>query len=98
MATTVKKAATPAVAKVEKVAKPAGKKASQPAKTAAKPRQAAVKKTEVVENAAPVKLAPPSREQIELLARNYWAERGYQDGLAVQDWLRAEHDLQQKAS
>ena len=38
------------------------------------------------------------REQIELLARQYWAERGWQDGYAEQDWLRAEAELRQKAS
>lgn len=112
MATTVKKTATTAkprkavakkdeaatVAKVGKVAKPVGKKAGPPAKTAAKPRKAATKRTKTAEIAEPMKLVPPSREQIEQLAREYWAERGYQDGLAEQDWLRAEHDLQQKAS
>jgi hypothetical protein len=99
MATTVKKKATTAkprktvaqkdqvatVAKVEKVVTP-------------KPRKAAATKNKVAGIAAPIKLTPPTREQIEQLARKYWAERGYQDGQAEQDWLRAEHDLQQKAS
>jgi len=40
----------------------------------------------------------PSREEVERLARKYWAQRGYQDGYAEQDWLRAEQELRQKAS
>ena len=40
----------------------------------------------------------PSREEIEQLARAYWAQRGYQDGYAEQDWLRAEQELLQMAS
>jgi hypothetical protein len=40
----------------------------------------------------------PSREEIERLAQQYWAQRGYQDGFAEQDWFRAEQELRQKAS
>jgi hypothetical protein len=40
----------------------------------------------------------PSREEIEQLARKFWAERGYQDGYAEQDWLRAEQELLGMAS
>lgn len=40
----------------------------------------------------------PSREQIAELARKYWAERGWQDGHAEQDWLRAEQELRGMAS
>jgi hypothetical protein len=40
----------------------------------------------------------PSREQVEQLAQKYWAQRGYQDGFAEQDWLKAEQELMQKAS
>jgi hypothetical protein len=40
----------------------------------------------------------PSHEEIEKLARAYWAERGYQDGYAEQDWLRAEQELLKMAS
>jgi len=60
----------------------------------AKPRKAATKKEQVAEMAKPA----PSREQIEQLARKFWAERGYQDGYAEQDWLRAERELHQMAS
>jgi hypothetical protein len=65
------------------------------AKAPAKPRKTAVKKDKVVATPAPVM---PSREQIEKLAQRYWAQRGYIDGFAEQDWLRAERELLQKAS
>ena len=64
-------------------------------KAPAKPRKAATKKEAVI--AAP-KAIMPSREEIERLARNYWAQRGFQDGFAEQDWFRAEQELRQKAS
>jgi hypothetical protein len=64
-------------------------------KAPAKPRKTAAKKENLVQMANPMK---PSREEIERLARKYWAERGYQDGHAEQDWLRAEQELHQKAS
>ena len=40
----------------------------------------------------------PPREEIEKLARAYWEQRGYQDGFAEQDWLRAEQELLEMAS
>jgi hypothetical protein len=51
-----------------------------------------------VKVAQPVKLTFPSRAEIEQLARQYWAQRGYTDGYAEQDWLRAEQELLQMAS
>jgi hypothetical protein len=65
-------------------------------KAPAKPRTTATKK-EAVAIAAP-KTIMPSREEIERVARNYWAQRGFQDGYAEQDWFRAEQELRQKAS
>lgn len=69
-------------------------------KAPAKPRKTAAKKETVAE--VPVVAAPvatmPSREEVERLARNYWAQHGYQDGYAEQDWFRAEQELRQKAS
>jgi hypothetical protein len=65
------------------------------AKAPAKPRKTAAKKEKVVAAPAPVM---PSREEIEKLAQRYWAQRGYIDGFAEQDWLRAEQELLQKAS
>ncbi len=63
-------------------------------KATAKPRKTTTKKEKVAEMVKPA----PSREQIEQLARKFWADRGYQDGYAEQDWLRAEQELHQVAS
>jgi hypothetical protein len=65
------------------------------AKAPAKPRKAAAKKVKEAPASSP---AMPSREEIEKLARAYWEQRGYQDGFAEQDWLRAEQELLKKAS
>jgi hypothetical protein len=62
--------------------------------TTAKPRKTATRKKADI---APV-ATMPSREEIEKLARDYWAQRGFQDGYAEQDWFRAEQELRQKAS
>jgi hypothetical protein len=64
-------------------------------KAAAKPRKTAPKKETT--KGTPI-ATMPSREEIETLARNYWAQRGFQDGYAEQDWFRAEQELTQKAS
>lgn len=108
MAETVQKTKTPAKPRIaakkgkyieaEKTAKPVAKESVKLTGSVAKTRNTAAKKITADRAAKPVKLLSPSREQIEQLARKYWAERGYQDGYAEQDWLRAEHDLQQKAS
>lgn len=65
------------------------------AKAPAKPRKTATKKAKVAEPVTPVM---PSREAIEKLAQQYWAQRGYTDGFAEQDWLRAEQELLKMAS
>jgi len=62
-------------------------------KAPAKPRKTAAKKPTTL-----VTPSMPSREEIEKLAQKYWAQRGYQDGYAEQDWFRAEQELCQKAS
>lgn len=64
-------------------------------KSPAKPRKAATKKTKPASLSNPMM---PPREEIEHLARVYWAQRGYVDGFAEQDWLRAEQELLQMAS
>ena len=64
-------------------------------KATAKPRKTVTRKEKA---AQPPKLARPSRAEIEVLAQRYWAQRGYTDGYAEQDWLRAEQELLQKAS
>ena len=65
------------------------------AKAPAKPRKTVAKKEKVAQAPKPTM---PSREEIERLARSYWAARGYQDGSAEQDWLRAEQELLKMAS
>ena len=65
------------------------------AKAPAKPRKTAAKKEKAAQAARP---AMPPREEIEKLARAYWEQRGYQDGYAEQDWLRAEQELLKIAS
>jgi hypothetical protein len=67
------------------------KKATAPAK----PRKTAAKKEEAVQPSRP---AMPPREKVEKLARAYWEQRGYEDGYAEQDWLRAEQELLKMAS
>jgi hypothetical protein len=69
--------------------------AKKKTKSVVKPRNTAAKKA-VVGNE--VQTIGPSREQIAELARKYWAERGWQDGYAEQDWLRAEDELRGIAS
>ena len=62
-------------------------------KTAAK---SAVKAAPKAKAAALV--AAPSHQEIAQLAERYWVERGWQDGYAEQDWLRAEQELRGVAS
>jgi hypothetical protein len=62
------------------------------AKAPAKPKKTATKKAEEL------KMRDPSHEQIAQLAQKFWAERGWQDGYAEQDWLRAEQELRVSAS
>jgi hypothetical protein len=66
--------------------------APKKAKTAAQPRKTATKKDNVAA------ISKPARDVIEQLAYRYWAQRGYQHGYAVQDWLRAERELRGRAS
>ena len=64
-------------------------------KAVAKPRKTVTTKAKAVQ---PPKVVMPSRTEIEALARKHWAQRGYTDGHAVQDWLHAEQQLLQMAS
>jgi hypothetical protein len=64
-------------------------------KTAAKPKSSTSKNGKLT---VEKKSLTPSREEIADLARKYWAERGWQDGQAEQDWLRAEQELRGIAS
>lgn len=49
-------------------------------------------------SSAPPKPVSISRDDIAKLAHKYWSERGHQHGHAVEDWLRAERELQKRAS
>ena len=64
------------------------------AKAPAKPRTTTAKAKVAVTPA----IAVPTHQQRALLAEKYWAERGWQDGAAEQDWLRAEQELMKIAS
>jgi hypothetical protein len=59
-------------------------------KVAAKTKVKAAPKTKAVDVAGS---RTPSDAEIAQLAERYWAERGWQDGYAEQDWLRAEQEL-----
>jgi len=65
------------------------------AKAPAKPRKTTSKNGKVSEEVTTVL---PSREEIAQLAEKFWAERGWQEGYAEQDWLRAEQELRGMAS
>jgi len=67
--------------------------ATPKAEKTTKPRKApAKKKTTAAEAAEPIVIRP-THDQIATLAQKFWAERGYTDGDAEQDWLRAEQEL-----
>jgi len=90
---TVKKTKAPAKSKtavtkageVESAVKAAPVAAKKTVKSAAKTADVAAKST-------------PSYGEIAQLAEKFWAERGWQDGYAEQDWLRAEQELVGAAS
>ena len=68
--------------------------ATPKAEKTTKPRKAPAKKKATVEAAEPI-VIHPTHEQIAALAQKYWAERGYTEGHAEHDWLRAERELMQ---
>ena len=94
---TVKKTKAPAKAKKAAQAPEgeAGTAVKAAPKAAAKTKAKAAPKTDAV---VIVASRTPSYEEIARLAERYWAERGWQDGYAEQDWLRAERELLGMAS
>jgi Protein of unknown function (DUF2934) len=68
------------------------KMAAPKAEKTTKPRKAPAKKKTAADAPEPIFIRP-SHDQIAALAQKYWAERGYADGHAEHDWLRAEQDL-----
>lgn len=99
MAEPAKKKNAPAAKPGTAAAKAKAAEAGKPA-VAARPKAPAkptsTGKTQKASRSA--KTAMPPREEIERLARQFWAARGFEDGFAEQDWLRAERELLQKAS
>jgi hypothetical protein len=90
---TVKKTKTPAKSKTAAKAQD-GSVTAAPT-VAAKTKVKAAPKTKTVDAAA---TSTPSYAEIAQLAERYWTERGWQDGYAEQDWLRAERELAGAAS
>ncbi len=84
---TVKKTKAPAKKTVAKKAAEVESSVKVAAKAPAK------KKTAPKTVAAKLKAITPTHEEIARLAEQYWIERGWQDGYAEQDWLRAEQEL-----
>lgn len=78
---------------IELVPKVEEPKKAKPA--APKPSKTATKKENVVAISQPTAV---SREMIEKVAYQIWAERGYQHGYALEDWIRAERELLERAS
>ena len=73
--------------------KAAAPKAAAPKAAAAKAMAPKAAKAKTAKAKALPALAVPTREDIARLAEQYWIERGWQDGYAEQDWLRAEREL-----
>jgi len=93
---TVKKTKAPAKPKAVKTPEgETGSAVKAAPKAAAKTKVKAAAKSKMVDIAAS---RTPSYVEIAQLAERYWAERGWQDGYAEQDWLRAEQELQGVAS
>jgi hypothetical protein len=61
----------------------------------AKPPKTATKKESVVAISQPKVV---SREKIEQVAYQIWVQRGYKHGYALEDWIRAERELLERAS
>ena len=93
---TVKKTKAPAKPKAVKMPEgETGSAVKAAPRAAAKTKVKAAPKTKAVDVAAS---RTPSYVEIAQLAERYWAERGWQDGYAEQDWLRAEQELAGVAS
>jgi len=83
------KAARKGIELVAKIEQP--KKAKAPAK----PRKTAPKKEKVVAISQPTIV---SLEMIAQVAYLKWVQRGYQHGYALEDWIKAEQELLERAS
>jgi hypothetical protein len=87
----------PSEALIERAA-PAKEKKSHSTRTR-KPKPAAVAETPAIANAGTASKAVAKEtfayphDEIARLAYSYWEQRGFQDGNAVEDWLRAERQI-----
>ena len=61
----------------------------------AKPPKTETKRENVVTNSQPKVV---SREKIQQVAYQIWVQRGYQHGSALEDWIKAERELLERAS
>ena len=87
---TEKKTKAPAKAKVKAAAETEG--------VVKAPAARAKKAVKVPAVEVAVVAVAPTHTEIAQLAQRFWAERGWQDGFAEQDWLRAEQELIRIAS
>lgn len=78
--------------KIKTLAK-AKKVAEKPAVAAKTAVKVPAKKKAIAPKAKKVASVTPTHAEIARLAEQYWIERGWQDGYAEQDWLRAEQEL-----
>jgi hypothetical protein len=92
---TVKKTKVPAKSKAAAKAGETENVVKAAPAVAAKKTAKAAAKAKTIDVAA---TSAPSYAEIAQLAERYWAERGWQDGHAEQDWLRAEQELAGAAS
>jgi hypothetical protein len=92
---TVKKTKVPAKSKATAKAGETENVVKAAPAVAAKKTVKAAPKAKTIDVAA---TSAPSYTEIAQLAERYWAERGWQDGHAEQDWLRAEQELVGAAS
>ena len=93
---TVKKTAAPAKATPARAAKP-----NTPRVTAAKHSKVVSTESVSMETAsietAAVQASPEhSEEAVAKIAYSFWESRGYQGGSPLEDWVRAEHEYQQR--
>jgi hypothetical protein len=89
-ADTVKKTKAPAKPKAAVKAGETESAVKAAPTVAAKTKVKAAPKAKAIDVAAE---SAASYGEIAKLAERYWAERGWQDGYAEQDWLRAEQEL-----
>lgn len=84
---------TAAAAAPARAAKP-----KTPRVTAAKHSKATSVEVPVIQAETAAAVIQNPHDAIALIAYSYWESRGYQDGMHVEDWLRAEQEYAQKTA